>query len=243
MNSDKETEITSASAVRRLLRHAASGCLATLTTEGAPYASLVNVACDQAGRPIILISRLAWHTRNLMHDERASLLIADPKPEGDRLESARASLIGRFEQIAEEGVARRYLALHPAAAAFAGFADFSFWRMTPETVHVVAGFGRIRTFSGADMLIDAKHAVLFAGIDKSAVEHMNADHDDAVALLWQACGGQPSPQVQAVAVDAEGIDLASDDERRRFEFERILKDGAELRHELATITRRLRAAD
>jgi hypothetical protein len=93
------------------------------------------------------------------------------------------------------------------------------------------------------MLINAKHAVLFAGIDKSAVEHMNADHDDAVALLWRACGGQPSPQVHAVAVDAEGIDLASDDERRRFEFERILKDGAELRHELATITRRLRAAD
>ncbi len=243
MNSDRESEITSGSAVRRLLRQSESGMLATLTQEGAPYASLVNVACDQAGRPLILISRLAWHTRNLMHDERASLLIADPKPEGDRLEGARATLIGRFEQVAEDGVARRYLALHPAAAAFAGFADFSFWRMTPEIVHVVAGFGRIRTFSGADMLIDAKRAVLFAGLDKSAVEHINTDHDDAVALLWRACGGQPSPEVQAVAIDAEGIDLASDKERRRFEFGRLLKDGAELRHELAAITRRLRASD
>jgi len=240
MNSAKSDEIIGASAVRCMLRQAESGCLASLIQEGTPYASLVNVASDQAGRPLILISKLAWHTRNLTHDARASLLIADPEPEGDRLEAARATLIGRFETVGEESVARRYLALHPGAAEYAGFADFSYWRMTPETVHVVAGFGRIRTFSGADILIDAAHAVLFAGIEQSAVEHMNADHDDVVALLWRGAGGTLTPEAQVVAIDAEGVDLAAGRERRRFEFGRLLKDGADLRHELASIAQRLR---
>ena len=241
MNSGRIDGITSATAVRRLLREAESASLATLTPEGAPYASLVNVASDQAGRPLILISRLAWHTRNLSHDARASLLIADPHPSGDRLESARVTLIGYFETVADEGVGRRYLALHPAATGYAGFGDFSYWRMVPETVHVVAGFGRIRTFAAASMLVEAKTAVLFAGIEKSAIEHMNADHEDAVALYWRACGGSPSPAVQVVAVDTEGIDMSNGTERRRFDFGHMLKDGAELRHELAAIARRLRA--
>jgi putative heme iron utilization protein len=240
MSSGKMDEITSASAVRRMLREAESACLATLTPEGAPYASLVNIASDQAARPLILISRLAWHTRNLSHDARASLLIAEPHPAGDRLESARATLIGRFEAVAEESAGRRYQALHPAATGYAGFGDFSFWRMVPETVHVVAGFGRIRTFPAASMLVEVRMAVLFSGIEKSAVEHMNADHQDAVALYWRACGGSPSPAVQAVAVDTEGIDMSNGIERRRFDFGHMLKDGAELRHELAAIARRLR---
>jgi heme oxygenase (biliverdin-IX-beta and delta-forming) len=241
MSSGRLDEITSAAAVRRLLRRAESACLASLNPEGAPYASLVNVATDQAGRPLILISRLAWHTRNLIRDERASLLIADPQAQGDRLESARATLIGRFEPVAEDGIGRRYLALHPAAADYADFADFSYWRMAPETVHVVAGFGRIRTFAATDMLLEAKTAVLFAGIEQSAIEHMNDDHEDAVALYWQASGGRSSPTVAAVAIDAEGIDLSDGKKRRRFDFGRVLKDGAELRHELAATAKRLRA--
>ena len=242
MNEGKANEITGASGVRRLLRRAESACLATLMPEGAPYASLVNVASDQAGRPLILISRLAWHTRNLGQEPRASLLIADPDPEGDRLEAPRATLIGRFETVAEENVSRRYLALHPGAGEYAGFADFNYWRLTPETVHLVAGFGRIQTFSGADMLISAAHAVLFAGIEKSAVEHMNAAHDDVIALLWRSAGGSPTPEAQVVALDAEGLDLSDGRERRRFEFGRQLKDGADLRHELASIAKKLRGA-
>lgn len=242
MSSSKSDEMTGARGVRRLLRRAEFGCLASLMPDGSPYASLVNVASDQAGRPLILISRLAWHTRHLTHDPRASLLIADPNPEGDRLEAARATLIGRFETVSEESVSRRYLALHPGAAEYAGFADFGYWRLTPETVHLVAGFGRIQTFSGADMLINAAHAVTFAGIEKSAVEHMNADHDDVVALLWRSAGGEPTPEAQVVAVDAEGLDLSDGRERRRFEFGRRLKDGTDLRHELASIAKRLRKA-
>jgi len=240
MNSRKSDEMTGASGVRRLLRRTEYGCLASLMPEGSPYASLVNVASDQAGRPLILISKLAWHTRHLSHDPRASLLIADPNPEGDRLEASRATLIGRFETVSEESVARRYLALHPGAAEYAGFADFNYWRLTPETVHLVAGFGRIQTFSGADMLINAAHAVVFAGIEKSAVEHLNADHDDVVSLLWRSAGGSPTPEAQVVAVDAEGLDLSDGRERRRFQFGRLLKDGAELRHELAKIAQKLR---
>jgi hypothetical protein len=241
MDKDKLNEGMGSQAVRRMVRAASGAALATLNPDGFPYASLVNIATDAACRPLLLISKLAWHTRNLANDERASLLIVDPAEAGDPLEGARATLIGRFETAGEEAVRRRFLARHPRAAGYAGFADFSLWRMLPETVHVVAGFGRIRTFPAADMLLETKTALQFAGIESSAIEHLNEDHEDAVALFWQACGGSPSAAVRAVAVDADGIDLSDGETVRRLSFDRVLKDGAELRQELATLAARLRA--
>lgn len=240
MTIDRAGETTSGTGVRRMVRAACAGALATLAPEGVPYASLVNIATDAAGRPLLCISRLAWHTRNLANDERASLLVVDPLHEGDLLEGARATLIGQFEEAGEEVVRRRFLARHPRAVGYANFADFSFWRMQPETVHVVAGFGRIRTFAAADMLLEAKAALQFAGIESSAVEHMNEDHSDAVMLYWQACGGAPSTGVRIAAIDADGIDLSNGETARRLAFERVLKDGADLRRELAAVAERLR---
>src|SRR5712664_1861199 len=131
---------------RSLLRRSRQGALATLMAgSGDPYCSLVNVASHADGSPILLISRLAVHTKNILGDPRVSLML-DEGAEGDPLEGARIMLSGRAEEAEGsdlEIASRRYLNAHPSAEAFVSFMDFSFFRIRPTGTHLVAGFGRI----------------------------------------------------------------------------------------------------
>src|ERR1700741_3407950 len=127
---------------RSLLRRSRQGALATLLPgSGDPYCSLVNLASHPDGSPILLISRLALHTRNILDDSRVSLML-DERAAGDPLEGSRIMLAGRAEQVTAsdlEHCRRRYLNAHPSAEAFVDFKDFSFFRIRPEGVHLVAG--------------------------------------------------------------------------------------------------------
>src|SRR5580700_1089500 len=131
---------------RSLLRRSRQGALATLMTgSGDPYCSLVNVASHPDGSPILLISRLAVHTKNILTDSRVSLMLDERAP-SDPLEGARIMLAGRAEEAGgdqTELLRRRYLNTHPSAAGFTEFKDFSFFRIRPSGIHLVAGFGRI----------------------------------------------------------------------------------------------------
>ncbi len=132
---------------RALLERAKTATLASLDREGGiPYASLVNVATDVDGRPIIFISALAWHTRNLSADGRASLMVAELPEHGDALTGSRVTIMGRFMPCEKPDLRQRYLTQHPQAETYIDFSDFSFWRLEPEIIHAVAGFGRIETF-------------------------------------------------------------------------------------------------
>src|SRR5207244_10144860 len=112
-----------AAAARKLLREARSGALATLMPgSGAPYCSLVNVATAADGSPLLLISRLAVHTKNILADPRVSLML-DERREGDPLEGARVMLMGTAQATADPQARRRYLDRQPQAKMFAGFAD------------------------------------------------------------------------------------------------------------------------
>ena len=151
MNTTNDQSQT-ADQVRALVARCSAASLATVQKDGgAPYASLVAVAADHAGRPVLLLSALAWHTQNLLASPAASLLFCSPPGDKPVLESTRASLIGHLAQSTGDEVRQCYLARHGDAALYAGFADFSFWRMHVDTVHVVAGFGRIETIDGADV--------------------------------------------------------------------------------------------
>src|SRR6478735_6112292 len=131
---------------RSLLRRSRQGALATLAAgSGDPYCSLVNIACHFDASPILLISRLALHTKNIIGDSRVSLML-DERAAGDPLEGARIMLAGRAEEAVgepAETLRRRYLSAHPSAEAFVDFKDFSFFRIVPSGAHLVAGFGRI----------------------------------------------------------------------------------------------------
>src|SRR5262249_56049396 len=108
---------------------------------GDPYCWLVNVATGADGAPLLLISRLAVHTKNILADPRVSLMI-DERKAGDPLQGARVMLIGTAAATEDPQARRRYLDRQPEAEMFAGFADFAFYRVTLKAAHLVAGFGR-----------------------------------------------------------------------------------------------------
>src|SRR6188474_2692626 len=127
-------------AARKLLREGRSGALATLMVpSGDPYCSLVNVATDFDGAPILLISRLALHTKNILSDARVSLML-DERKEGDPLQGARVMLMGAAAKTGDADARRRYLAYQPEAEMFAGFTDFAFYEIKLQGAHLVAGF-------------------------------------------------------------------------------------------------------
>ncbi len=144
---------------RRMLRCAGRAALATLDREtGHPYASLALVASQPDGAPVLLLSRLALHTQNIAADPRASLLIEATRRGGDPLAAGRVSLVGQIRPATGGTAARRFLAAHPSAAGYAGFADFGFFVLHLERAHYVGGFGRISSLAGADLLLDVSGA-------------------------------------------------------------------------------------
>src|SRR5262245_4049533 len=128
---------------KKLMREARSGALATLMPRSRdPYCSLVNVATAAAGAPLLLISKVAVHTKKILADARVSLML-DERKEGNPLQGARVMLMGTAAVTQDEVARRRYLARQPDAEAFAGFGDFSFYEIRLKGAHLVAGFGRI----------------------------------------------------------------------------------------------------
>jgi heme iron utilization protein len=141
--------IESAIQAKAVLQRARTGALSVLDFEtGSAFGALVNVATDSAGLPIFLFSKLARHTKCIMADPRASLLVMELPGEGDALTGFRATIMGQLEKAGDE-LRETYIAQHPYAELYAGFGDFGFWRMAPHMVYVVAGFGRIHSFKAA----------------------------------------------------------------------------------------------
>jgi putative heme iron utilization protein len=144
-----------AEAVRKLLREARHGLLSThgLEPAGIPYGSLVPVASTAEGLAVLLVSHLAQHTRNLVADPRASLLVLEPTA-GDPQQAARATLLGTARRLdgSEAAEARtRYLAVHPDAAMYFDL-DFQLWALTPAEARYVGGFGAAAWVSGSEIV-------------------------------------------------------------------------------------------
>ena len=227
-------------AMRQILRRARTCSLSTLTRgEGTPYGSLANIATDMAGRPLILVSKLAWHTQNLLADARASVLVGELPPAGDALVGPRVTVLGRFEPVDDAELRRRYLARHPQAGLYADFPDFSFWRLTPSGIHGVAGFGRIETLTPDEVFPPAEE---MAALENSAIEHMNHDHEEAIHLYaTKILKAQPGPW-RVLAIDPDGADLGLHEQSLRMEFhtpvftaEALRKKFAELAYEARTL--------
>jgi len=229
---------------RSLLRRSRQGALATLmASSGDPYCSLVNVASHPDGSPILLISRLAVHTRNILGDSRVSLML-DERAGGDPLEGSRIMLAGRAEEAAAtdlELLRRRYLNAHPSAEAFVDFGDFSFFRIRPSGTHLVAGFGRILDLSPAQFLTDISDAGALLEAEQGAIDHMNSDHRDATGLYaTRLLGAQPADW-RCTGCDPDGIDLQAGATTLRLDFPERVTGPAELRRMLVRLADEARA--
>jgi heme oxygenase (biliverdin-IX-beta and delta-forming) len=227
---------------KRLLRATRAGTLATLDrSSGYPFASLVNVGTDLDGSPIILVSRLSTHTANLERDGRASILLA-AGGKGDPLAHPRLTVLGKFiRRDNDPRLRRRFLARHPKSELYAGFADFSFWRMTVVSAHLNGGFARAADLAAQDVLTDLDGADSLIAAEESAVEHMNADHADAAALYATKLVGAAEGDWRVTGVDPEGLDLALGDATLRLCFPHRVTDAAGLRSVLKDLAERARA--
>ena len=239
-------DFNASSLARSLLRRSRQGALATLMAgSGDPYCSLVNVATDPAGAPILLISRLALHTRNILGDNRVSLML-DERAEGDPLEGARIMLAGMADEAGGEGakiLRRRYLNAHPSAEAFVDFKDFSFFRIRPSGAHLVAGFGRIVDLTPEQFLTDLSGAEALLAAEQDAIDHMNADRLEATNLYATKLLGAETADWRCTGCDPGGLDLQAGAITLRLDFPERVTGPGELRKMLARLAGEARAKE
>jgi heme iron utilization protein len=198
----------------------ARGCtLAALATSlsGAPYASLVLFAVDVDASPLLLLSDLAQHSRNIAFDPRLSLLLDATKGRPDPLTGSRLTLIGRALQTDDPRCLRRFVSHHPSSAGYAGFRDFHLYRVVVERGHLIRGFGRIDWIDDADFLF-AFNAGALAAAESEILRHMNADHSDTITHYARGLLGRSGTGWRMTGIDPEGIDLRCDGETARLEF-------------------------
>jgi putative heme iron utilization protein len=238
-------DFDAARVARSLLRRSRQGALATLMAgSGDPYCSLVNVASHVDGSPILLISRLALHTRNILGDARVSLML-DERAEGDPLEGARIMLSGHAEEAQGDHAAvlrHRYLNAHPSAEAFVDFKDFSFFLIRPTMAHLVAGFGRIVDLKPKQFLTDISDAGALMEAEAGAVDHINADHRDAIILYATRLLGAGAADWRCTGCDPDGLDLQAGPTTLRLEFPRRVVTAAALRQLLKELAESARSA-
>jgi heme iron utilization protein len=229
-----------------LLRATRAGALATIDRNtGHPFASLVNVATDADGAPLILTSRLSTHTANLEQDGRASVLLA-ATGKGDPLAHPRLTLLGTFRPIARDGadeprVRRRFLARHPKAQLYAGFADFSFWRLDVVSAHLNGGFARAADLKAADVMTDISGAEELLEAEAGAVAHMNDDHAEAVRLYATKLLGAEDGKWRLTGLDPDGLDLALGDATLRLPFPERVTTAQGLRKVVVELAAKARA--
>ena len=225
---------------RHLLRTVRSGALASIDAQdGTPFASLVTIATDVDGTPLMLLSQLSAHTRNLIADPRASLLFS-AGGKGDPLAHPRLTVTGRAARTTEPQVRARFLARHPKAKLYADFPDFGFFALEPGAGHLNGGFAKAATLTGAELRLDLSSAAAVVAGERGAVEHMNTDHADALALYALRAGAEGTGWL-LTGLDPEGMDLLAGDRTARVLYPSPVADMGALRKTLVAMALAARA--
>jgi putative heme iron utilization protein len=237
-----ETPFSPVAAARHVLRLAPTGGLATLNADGSPFASLVTAATTMEGEPLVMLSDIAVHTKNLKRDPRVSILLVAPGGEnGDPLAGARLSVMGTIAEDTDEGHRRRFLARHAEASGYSTFRDFHLYRITVTGSHLVAGFGRIVDVAPGDLLTDCSDSGALLAAEESAIEHMNDDHGEALSLYATRLLGMPAGAWRTTGADPDGLDLRAGALRARLEFPQKARNGGDLRAILVHFAKEARA--
>ena len=237
-------EPTYAERARTLVHVGRVGALSTLSRRHAdwPFGSVMPYGLDERGNPTFLISTMAMHTQNVLGDPRASLLVTEPGASEDPLGAGRVTLMGRVSKTTGGDVREGYLVRHPSASHWVDFKDFAFFRLDVVDVYFVGGFG-VMGWVEADEYARAEPDPL-ADAAQGILEHMNADHVDAMLLLARGIGGVEGRDARMTAVDRLGFHLrleTSDGMRGlRIPFSREVRSPSETREVLVEMVRRQR---
>lgn len=233
---------------RGLIRRAAKAAFATIgapgdtATQGWPSAALVTIACAMDGSPIVLLSTLAHHTRNLLADPRASLLIDATDGFANPQAGPRVAAMGRIERSDDPAIARRFLARHPAARGYAGFGDFAFYRMKVERLHYVGGFARARWIEREDAVLSEALCRGLTDHEHDILAHMNEDHAETLLLFAHRLVKSRAKTVHLIAVDPEGFDLRCGRANYRVDFPDVATGLSQLRAAFVTLAQSVRVA-
>lgn len=231
-------------AARALLAGERTGVLSTISVHraGYPYGSVTPYAPSRRGQPIILISTLAAHTKNLLVNPRASLFIGDRVAADDPQAGGRVSLLGLAARVPDSEAAdarARYLARQPQARGYFRTHDFQLWELAVEELRLIAGFGRISWLSGAVIRRAPEEDPLRAEA-AGICAHMNQDHGDALATYCRAAG-QDAAGARMVGVDAHGFDVETDGDRLRFDFPAEVATPGDVRRAVISLLKQARA--
>ncbi|ONG54963.1 hypothetical protein BKE38_09530 [Pseudoroseomonas deserti] len=241
-------KVEAARQARRLLRNARQGVLAT-QRDGQPYAALVTPAMAPDLSPLLWLSRLSEHARQLAIEPRCALMVQGAA-EGENPQTApRVTVTGLAEPVPDgEIVALKahWLAHHPYAEAYAGFGDFSLWRIVLQAAQLVGGFAAAARLKGSELRPDPDAVAAVAAAAPQIVEHMNADHPDAVENIAARLPGQmPGAGAEGwrmLAVDVDGCLFSRGPERCRLDFGAPAADASGVRQALVEAARATRAA-
>jgi putative heme iron utilization protein len=210
-------------AARLLIRARDRVALGTrMAGDGRAYVSLAAVATDVDGAPLFLFSTLSDHTRNLLADPAVSLLFEGTAGFANPQEGPRATVMGRAERLADADLQRgrrRYLARHPGAALYAGFADFAFFRVTMERVHWVGGFGKA-AWVERRLVVDPRAAQAFIDAEPDLLARLQPQAD----RIAQTRLRRRSKGWALVALDPDGGVLMRGKRAHRFAFDAPLDD-------------------
>lgn len=246
-NMETKKEPSAADTARALIRESGVAALGTQSAGQSPgdgpwpYVSFVTAACDLNGAPILLLSDLAEHSKNIAGDPRISLLFTGPAGAGgDPLARGRVTILGRAERTGDKRLIERFLARHEEARGYASFRDFHFYRIAVTRAHLVAGFGRIHWIDGDALLYRGDSGAL-AGAEAEILAHMNADHGEALALYAERLLGlAPNPHGKPwrmTGIDPEGLDLEAGGVTARLGFDRPVLDPDAARVELVRLAK------
>lgn len=204
---------------RRVMRTARTAALATLDPEsGYPLTTLVNVASDADGSPLMLLSQLALHTRNIASDARVSLLLAQLGKGDPMAASERLSVAGRALPCDDPDAKRRFLARHPKAKLYADFPDFALYRLEIVSLHPNGGFARAAQVTRDEVLLDLAGCDGLLAAEESLLAQVNADHAEALARHADKRPGESGGAWRASGLDPEGLDLVCGERVARLVF-------------------------
>jgi heme iron utilization protein len=226
---------------RTLASVARIGSLSTHSRKlpGFPFGSMMPFAIDDLGRPVFFISSMAMHTQNLLQDGRASLLMTQPEASGDPLGAARLTLVGSASATPAAEVRDLYLSRHENARYWQDYSDFAYYRMGVAGVYFIGGFGVMGWVPAEEYTAAAPDPL--APVAHGIIEHMNADHGDALRRIVARDAGEAPDEASMTSIDRLGfhVRFKSGDRvhGRRIAFPREVKDTNEARAVLIEMVR------